>query len=178
MSLRATGVPAQRVDIRPWYREPWPWLIMSGPALVVVAGCYTLWLAIASSDGLVADDYYKQGLAINQTLTRERAAIAANYEARVMFASGGEQVRILLSGRDVPRVLVMRLMHPTRAGLDYATRLEAAGAGVYDGPLALPARGRWRVSIEDEQATWRLTGEFHAPADAPIVLGGAQLAAR
>ena len=51
-----------------WYREPWPWLLMMGPAIVIVAGFYTLWLAIQSNDGLVADDYYKRGLAINQTL--------------------------------------------------------------------------------------------------------------
>ena len=58
-------------DIGPWYREPWPWLLMAGPAAVVVAGFATLWLAVSSNDGLVADDYYKQGLAINQTLQRE-----------------------------------------------------------------------------------------------------------
>lgn len=163
----------QSRTVRPWYREPWPWLIMSGPALVVMAGCYTLWLAISSSDGLVADDYYKQGLAINQTLTRERAAIAAHYEARVMFAHGGGRVRVTLTGRDVPQALMLRLLHPTRAGLDYAVRLEAAAPGVYEGALALPASGRWRVSIEDEQANWRLLGEMQLPADAPVVLGGA-----
>lgn len=168
----------QSTAVRPWFREPWPWLIMSGPALVVMAGCYTLWLAISSSDGLVADDYYKQGLAINQTLTRERAAIAAHYEARVMFAPAGDRVRITLTGRDVPQALMLRLMHPTRAGLDYAVRLEAAGRGVYEGALVLPASGRWRVSLEDEQATWRLLGEMHLPADGPIVLGSLATPAR
>jgi len=163
----------QSTAMRPWYREPWPWLIMSGPALVVVAGCYTLWLAIASSDGLVADDYYKQGLAINKTLDRERAAIAAHYEARLMFAPAGDRVRITLTGRDVPHVVMLRLMHPTRAGLDSVVRLEAAGRGVYEGAFALPVSGRWRVSIEDEQATWRLLGEMRLPADGPVVLGGA-----
>ena len=27
---------------KPWYREPWPWLLMLGPAVVVVAGFITL----------------------------------------------------------------------------------------------------------------------------------------
>ncbi len=156
----------------PWYREPWVWGVMSGPALVVIAGCYTLWLAIASNDGLVADDYYKQGLAINQTLTRDRAAAAAHYEARLMIAPGGERVRILLSGRSLPAELTLKLLHPTRAGLDYAAKLTARGAGVYDGSLALPASGRWHVAIEDGQRTWRLTGEVQLPVDGPLVLGG------
>ena len=55
----------------PWYREPWPWLLMAGPVTVIIAGGFTAWLAVTSSDGLVADDYYKQGLAINQTLERD-----------------------------------------------------------------------------------------------------------
>ena len=27
--------------MKPWYREPWPWLLMSGPAAVLVAGAAT-----------------------------------------------------------------------------------------------------------------------------------------
>ena len=41
---------------------------------MIVAGVYTTVLAFTSSDGLVADDYYKQGLAINKTLKREERA--------------------------------------------------------------------------------------------------------
>ena len=43
---------------------------------MIVAGVYTTVLAFTSSDGLVADDYYKQGLAINKTLKREERARA------------------------------------------------------------------------------------------------------
>jgi Uncharacterized protein conserved in bacteria len=157
---------------RPWYREPWPWLIMSGPALAVIAGCYTLWLAVSSSDGLVADDYYKRGLAINQTLTRERAAVAAHYEARVMLAPDGGRVRIMLSGESLPDAVRLRLVHPTRAGLDRLATLEAAGGGIYEGRLDVPSTGRWHVSLEDREATWRLVGEWTLPPDAPLVMGG------
>ena len=57
-----------RRDSLPWYKERWTWLLMLMPATAIVAGFITLWLAITSFDGLVADDYYKQGLAVNQTL--------------------------------------------------------------------------------------------------------------
>lgn len=172
MTFRTTSTVASAVAVRPWYREPWPWLLMGGPALVVVAGCYTLWLAIASNDGLVADDYYKQGLAINKTLTRERAAIAAHYEARVLFAPSRSRVRIMLTGAELPQSLTLRLLHPTRAGMDYSTRLDSVASGVYEGTLDVRSPGRWRVSLEDGGATWRLVGEAHLPAQGPVVLGG------
>ena len=56
--------------IEPWYRHRWPWLLMLGPFVVIVAAAITVYLAVISNDGLVDDDYYKQGLAINQTLAR------------------------------------------------------------------------------------------------------------
>ena len=40
---------------RPWYREPWPWLLMAGPAIVVVAGLFTAYLAVTSFDGFAVD---------------------------------------------------------------------------------------------------------------------------
>ena len=58
----------------PWYRQIWPWLLMLGPGIVVIAGFITLWLAITSFDGLVADDYYKKGLGVNQDLSRRERA--------------------------------------------------------------------------------------------------------
>jgi len=40
----------------PWYKEPWPWIVMAPPAAAVLAGIATIWIAVASADGLVAED--------------------------------------------------------------------------------------------------------------------------
>ncbi len=47
---------------KPWYREPWPWILMIMPVTAVVAGSFMMWLAVSTEDGLVEDDYYKKGL--------------------------------------------------------------------------------------------------------------------
>lgn len=39
-----------REDKNPWYKEPWPWILMSGPAIVVVACIYTIYLAYSHFD--------------------------------------------------------------------------------------------------------------------------------
>ena len=70
-----------RRDSNPWYKEPWPWILMAGPAIVIVAGFVTAWLAIISNDGLVTDDYYKQGLALNQRLQRDHDASDRGWRA-------------------------------------------------------------------------------------------------
>ncbi|WP_319243795.1 FixH family protein [uncultured Propionivibrio sp.] len=146
----------------PWYRHRWPWLLMAGPAIVVVAGFITLVLALRSNDGLVSDDYYKQGLGINQTTARDQAAARLGLQAQVML--GGHELRVMLRANDaataLPETLSLRLMHPTRSGEDQVLSLRRQAGDLYSGRLERPLSGRWRVSIEDDGRMWRLTGDW------------------
>ena len=144
---------------RPWYGEPWPWILMAGPAVAVIAGSVTAWLAVASNDGLVADDYYKRGLAINQELHRERAAVARGLVARINARNG--ELRLHLKGHGaLPEALFVKLAHATRAGFDMRLRLESRGGGLYECELPPLAPGHWRVAIEDPRGEWRIVGEW------------------
>ena len=156
--------------MNPWYREPWPWILMSGPVTVVVAGAITAWMAFATADGLVADDYYKRGLGINAVLKREQAAAARGIEARVERASG--QVRVRLRGAEPP-VLFLNLVHATRAGYDVRLRLERAADGSYAAALPPLAPGHWRAVVDDPQGEWRVVQEgLHAAREGPHAAQG------
>lgn len=54
-----------------WWRYGYVWLVIAGPAVVVVAGFYTLWLAISSPDPVLSENYYQQGIDINKTLENQ-----------------------------------------------------------------------------------------------------------
>jgi len=52
---------SEEVQIRPWYKEPWPWVAIAIPATAVVGGLFTLYLAITHPDPLVVDsDEYQR----------------------------------------------------------------------------------------------------------------------
>lgn len=158
-------------NIRPWYKERWPWFLMAGPGIVIVAGFITLWLAIVSYDGLVADDYYKQGLSVNQSLQRDQKAGSLGLHGDVMRS--GLNLRLLLSAESVtafPSVITLKLAHPTRAGQDQLVQMSLEGQGFYNGKLATEVSGRWHVSIEDPAAQWRLQGEWLADSVEPLRL--------
>jgi hypothetical protein len=129
---------------------------MSGPAAVIVAGSITAWMAYASADGLVADDYYKRGLAINAVLKREQEAARRGIEARVERERDGVTVR--LKGA-APEVLFLRLAHATRAGNDLRLRLERGADGAYRASLPPLAAGRWRAVLDDPDGEWRVVQE-------------------
>jgi len=161
-----------QADKRPWYKERWPWLLMSGPAIVVVAGIATAYLAVTSSDGLVTDDYYKQGLAVNQSLHRNHNAEKLGVHADIMRA--GANLRLILAaqpGTALPDSLMLKLAHPTRAGMDEDVVMKAEGHGFYSGKLNGDPKGRWLVLLEDASGEWRLQGEWQADSGEPLRLG-------
>jgi hypothetical protein len=158
---------------KPWYREPWPWILMSGPVAAVVGGLITAYIAVANDDPLVVDNYYKEGLAINQVLERDRAAVQGGYRAQVMFSEDHARVRVYLAARNeaLPGGLQMRLIHPTRAELDRSATLKATQAGWYEGEIRdMRAAARWRIQLEGEQRDWRLTGEWQSAEGNALVL--------
>jgi len=160
-----------RNDSGPWYKEPWPWILISGPAIVVVAGFITVWLAVVSNDGLVTDDYYKQGLTVNQRLQRDHVAGSLGLHADVMRSD--MSIRLLLSADSVaqmPDVIALKLAHPTRAGQDQMVQMVSEGQGFYSGKLTADVSGRWLVSIEDPAGQWRLQGEWQADSVEPLRL--------
>jgi len=152
-----------RTASQPWYREPWPWILASGPILVILAGVVTVWLAITSNDGLVVDDYYKQGLEVNQVIQRDHRAEELGLQAEVLQGTNGA-FRVLLSstkGAALPEKVRLRLAHPAKAGFDQEILLASDGAGAYSGKLNAPVTGkRWLIHLEDEGATWRLSGDW------------------
>lgn len=64
-------------DSGPWWQYPLVWMVIAGPAAVVVAGFVTLWLAIRTPDPVVTGDYYRRGIEINQTLARDKSLAPA-----------------------------------------------------------------------------------------------------
>lgn len=148
---------------KPWYHEPWPWILMTGPAIVVVAGIATAWLAVRSNDGLVEDDYYKKGLAVNQQIARDQEATGLGLSGELMLGTASD-VRLLLNARQggmVPDSVILRVMHPTRAGSDQTIVLKRDASGFYSGRFNTPLAGRWHVQIEDQQKLWRLAAEWN-----------------
>lgn len=152
----------------PWYRHRWPWILMSGPAAVVVASAFTAVLAVRSADGLVAEDYYKRGLAINKTLARAERGRRLGMHASALIADG--RVRVALSGPERGPALRLTLVHPVTASRDVRVELRpSAEAGIYEGALPAAVGAPRKLVLEDPAGVWRLAGSWDGRA------GGAAL---
>lgn len=72
-------------DSGPWWQYGHVWLVLSGPAVVVVAGIVTAVIAFYGADPVVDANYYQQGLQINTQLRADKrlapAGAARNHAA-------------------------------------------------------------------------------------------------
>lgn len=53
-------------DAGPWWKEPWPWLLMAGPAVAMLGCIVTIVLAVAHDDPPVVDTVVKRGLVVER----------------------------------------------------------------------------------------------------------------
>ena len=146
---------------------------MAGPAIVIVAGFATAWLAIVSNDGLVDDNYYKVGLAVNQELKQRQLAAELNINAKLSLGADKRSVDLVLNGlpkEALPDMLQLRLVHPTRKGEDQRINLLRSG-NVYRGEISQNlGTGRWHVVIEDPLAGWRMDGNWDIQKNNAVVV--------
>ena len=156
---------------RAWYREPLVWFIISLPLTAVIAGFFTLYLAIISRDGLVVDDYYQKGKEINKSLARDVAAAQHGLHAGVQLDAAKQEVVVQLSatkGQHLPDRLDLRWLHATRAGFDRTQLLIHSPDGRYRGAFPELAPGHWYVQIEAQD--WHLQGSLHVPGEVRLEL--------
>jgi hypothetical protein len=156
-----TVPPVPTVPTEPWYRQFWPWFLMALPASVVVAGLSTWWIAARHADDLVADEYYKNGLAINRELGKTARSELLGLTADLTIE--GQLVSVRLAGNSTPGALRLYFSHPLEADRDLDIALARTAPGRYEGELPFPLHYRWLWRLEPIQGQpdelWRIDGE-------------------
>lgn len=56
----------------PWWKHGFVWMIIAGPAIVVVAGFVTLYLAVSNPNEIVNETTYQQGRQSDQSIEARR----------------------------------------------------------------------------------------------------------
>ena len=53
--------------MKPWWKQMWPWLLISGPAVAMIGCIITIWLAVNfHADKPLREGVVKQGLKVEQ----------------------------------------------------------------------------------------------------------------
>ena len=150
------------------------WLVIFFPSLAVVAGIATIIIAMNTEDSLVVDEYYKQGLAINEVIKYDqqarqlglRAFVDVNSQTGEILVSLSSDASLELSGQ-----ITFKLVHRTRSGLDQTTVLQQVdNSADYRGYVRPPViEGRWTVEVKSDRG-WRLRQPLTTKSAEHIIL--------
>ncbi|OZG73737.1 hypothetical protein BTA51_07955 [Hahella sp. CCB-MM4] len=154
----------------PWYKEKWVWLLIAIPASSIIFGIFMITMAVTGQDSLVRDDYYKDGLMINEELERDQKAAELGLTANLLFS--GQEIEATLSDPSLApegKLLKLRILHPTLSGQDLDIMLVSNGdhyRGSFEGTLD----GKRYLQLSDQDEVWRLKGESWFPRKDSILL--------
>lgn len=161
--------------IQPWYRQFWFWFVF-GPLIFIIGLCvFTVSLAFRYSDDVVTDNYYKDGVMINQVLQQDDRAIALKLKAKLRFdKSVGEVFVSIANGEDLPPQLTLYMDHPVKKTMDQQVLLQQIGPGEYRADLSSPPEFSWYLVLvpgsDRKQAEWSLSGDINFAKSSEAVL--------
>jgi uncharacterized protein len=152
------------LENKKWYRQFWPWVLILLPASVVIAGFCTLFIALNNPHSMVDDDYYREGLAINQSLKQDRRATELGLTAKAVFVQP-DYVDVFLAGSgekftNFPAQLILLMFHPGSQSLDQRLQLNHLDAGHYRAQLSKTYQYSYYLRLISKDNSWRLNGKI------------------
>lgn len=146
----------------PWFKMPIMWLLIGIPASSVVAGIFFITLAVSGKDSLVRDNYYKDGLAINEELSWDKKAVSLDIRMRLSTNADQSELRVFIdnSRAELPNLLQVKFSHPTLKAQDQDALLQRIGnSNEYAGSLERPLNARFYIQIEAAEQEWRVRND-------------------
>ncbi len=182
--------PADYEPFTPWYREPWAWYIVGILMVTFAWGSFQVFTAFTHQDSVVIDDYYKNGKAINQDMTRIQNARTLGIEGALIIDELIGEVRVNMQGspEQWPQQLKLSFLSPVFKNKDKAITLTRSfgtttanpeNNSIYVGQLEELISGRYYLQLEtlDElipevgyESGWKITLEAKVSPGAPITL--------
>jgi hypothetical protein len=157
---------------KPWHGHPLVWMMIAIPFSAVIMGVVMIWLAVDTDDGLVADDYYKQGLAINDVIVLDKKAAELKLNAVIGFDSSSKVVNVKFDKgllATYPDTLQLNFQHATRANSDVAVTLSHGIEDRYIGYIDRAiSEGVWYFEVTNKGASdeeWKLNARSHVQAN-------------
>lgn len=149
-------------DSKPWYKQFWPWFVISLPATAVVGGLLTVVIAFKNKPDIVRDDWYKDGLAIQVSQDRLHRAKALGIGFSYTFERDSRKLHLTPTGLDTATtpILVVSLQHPTLKKRDIEATAALMPDGRYSALLEAQPQGNYHAQISAPNGDWQIDGDI------------------
>ena len=157
-------------DIKPWYKQFYPWFLICIPLSSFIVGGVVISYATDGSDSLVIDDYYKEGKTINSRLDKIQAAKELGIKTLMSIDDGLISVEFVSGMPTSLEALKLDFFHVTQEQKDFQVLLSADANGVYRASTDADYQGKWRVRLTPLDEVWKVQQNVNLPGRSPIKL--------
>ncbi|WP_421955618.1 FixH family protein [Polaromonas sp.] len=77
-------------EVRPWWKEPYVWMVIAGPLSAVLACIVTAFYIMQGPDAVVSEDSYREGLEIRREVDAAKPLMQPAQTGRNHSATGGK----------------------------------------------------------------------------------------
>jgi len=149
---------------KPWYKQPWLWFVMSVPITSVILSSIMVSVAVIGRDTMVSDNYYKDGMGINQTIEQDQLADSLQLSPEIVMDEKDIIVQLLAESPIPPQAfLTIKIIHPTLKKHDVTLKLLPTPEGLYIGELPSLFSGRRYIELLSFDESWRIREEVILP---------------
>lgn len=155
---------------RPWYKEPYVWMLIGIPLSSVIVGTFFITISVINKDTLVRDNYYKDGLAYNQELQWDKKAKALDIRLEMQVNGNELHLQVINSRQVLPSTLKVTLGHPTIPTKDRESHLQLTTDKRYIGFIEPTEDGRYYLLIESLEQQWRIRKDIWVKNGEPAAI--------
>jgi len=161
---------------KPWFKQPWLWFVLSVPITSVILSSIMVTVAVVGRDSLVSDNYYKDGMAINQTIEQDQFADQLNLRPIINVDNSTITLELKTDqlktehldseplSKDLKQpFLTLKLLHPTVSDKDIILKLLPTPSGLYIAELPTAIEGRRYLDLYAYDKSWRIREEVIFP---------------
>jgi len=132
---------------------------------------YTIYLAVLNEPNMINDNYYQEGLSVNERLRQDQRAKALSMQANLSFSEKTGKVNVYITGNhQAIDSLTLAISAIGDTILDRTYTLKPINNNLFNAPQPELLEGRFYITLEPEHREWRLLGEIQLPRQETLVL--------
>ncbi|MCA1767401.1 MAG: FixH family protein [Idiomarina sp.] len=149
---------------QPWYKQFWPWFLISLPVTVMIVCGVIIYLSISQGNfSMVVDDYYKRGKTINAIIEHVEEAQRRNISFEFTADQGRFTLKYASGQPDELSALRVYFVHTTQAEKDFSRVLTVAADDTYRADIPQDIKGKWTITVEPYNKVWKVSEKYQLP---------------
>ena len=148
----------------PWYRQGIMPMVVAIPALTVIAGLSTVWIANHHADPQIEDAQRPDIIAMHADPVPDAYATRIGVTGELVAAGGRLRIELRTPAGGAPRELRVVFAHASKETFDQTAEAQLTEPGVYETATPALVDGNWYVEVSPDERTWRLTGQMQSSA--------------